>query len=164
VHDLKIHPRERELVLATYGRALWVGDISPLEELTDEILDNSPAGHLFSVTPRARYGFSTQGSNYELYGDKYVRVPNRPDSVPIYYYFSKDAPRATVTIADGANQTVAQLNGPTTKGLHAVYWNLSGGRGGSGPVATGTYRAALGVFDHADVTPIVIRDRTPPRK
>ena len=34
VHDLTIHPRENDLVIATYGRALWTGDITPLQELT----------------------------------------------------------------------------------------------------------------------------------
>ena len=40
VHDLVIHPRERDLAIATYGRAIWVGDIAPLQErLSGEALD-----------------------------------------------------------------------------------------------------------------------------
>jgi photosystem II stability/assembly factor-like uncharacterized protein len=33
VHDLVIHPRERELVVATHGRSLGIIDIAPLEQL-----------------------------------------------------------------------------------------------------------------------------------
>ena len=38
VHDLTIHPRENDLVVATYGRALWTGDITPLQELSADVL------------------------------------------------------------------------------------------------------------------------------
>jgi hypothetical protein len=34
VHDLVIHPTERELVIGTHGRAIWVLDIAPLQDLT----------------------------------------------------------------------------------------------------------------------------------
>src|SRR5262249_30168881 len=121
-------------------------------------------GHLLSVTPRARYGFSTQGSNYELYGDKYVRVPNRPDAIAIYYYLGQDIPRATITIKDASNQSIAQLIGPTAKGLHVVNWNLGGGRGGGGPIAPGTYTAEMSLDGTPQITRVVVRERIPPRR
>ena len=83
MHDLTIHPRENDLVLGTYGRAFWTGDITPLQELSAEVLDK-PA-HLFDIEPRARYGFSTQGMNYHLFGDKYIEVPNEPEALVINY-------------------------------------------------------------------------------
>src|SRR5690606_20101298 len=33
VHDLKIHPRERELIAGTHGRSIWIVDIAPLQQL-----------------------------------------------------------------------------------------------------------------------------------
>ncbi|MDX1746870.1 MAG: hypothetical protein R3324_13105, partial [Halobacteriales archaeon] len=33
VHDLRIHPRDRELVAGTHGRSIWIVDIAPLQEL-----------------------------------------------------------------------------------------------------------------------------------
>ena len=92
MHDLTIHPRENDLVLGTYGRALWTGDITPLQELSAEVLDK-PA-YLFDIEPRARYGFSTQGMNYHLFGDKYLEVPNEPEALVINYYLKADAPAA----------------------------------------------------------------------
>src|SRR5205823_4522999 len=53
VHDLTIHPREHDLVIATYGRALWTGDISPLEELSADVLNKNV--HLFDIRPRPIY-------------------------------------------------------------------------------------------------------------
>ena len=39
VRDIVVHPRESDLVLATHGRGIWiVDDISPLRQLTPEIL------------------------------------------------------------------------------------------------------------------------------
>ena len=40
-----------------------------------EVLDKPV--HLFDIEPRARYGFSTQGMNYHLFGDKYHRGAER---------------------------------------------------------------------------------------
>jgi hypothetical protein len=55
-------------VLATYGRALWTGDITPLQELSRPSRQDG-----LSVRHRAaaRYGFGNQGMNYNLFGDKY---------------------------------------------------------------------------------------------
>ncbi|MFO0805169.1 MAG: hypothetical protein U0791_18845 [Gemmataceae bacterium] len=47
IDDLAIHPRERELVIGTHGRGIWVMDIAPLEELTDAVL--AADSHLFEV-------------------------------------------------------------------------------------------------------------------
>src|SRR6185503_10025512 len=38
VHDLVVHPREGDLVVGTYGRGIWVTDITPLRELSDALL------------------------------------------------------------------------------------------------------------------------------
>ena len=47
--------------------------------------------YLFDIEPRARYGFSAQGMNYHLFGDKYLEVPNEPDALVINYYLKADA-------------------------------------------------------------------------
>ena len=38
VHDLVIHPRDHELVLATHGRSLYVGSVHEVEKLTPEVV------------------------------------------------------------------------------------------------------------------------------
>ena len=37
VHDLKIHPRDHELIAATHGRGIWIADVLPLEQMTDSV-------------------------------------------------------------------------------------------------------------------------------
>ena len=50
VHDLVVHPRERELVAGTHGRSAWVLDVLPLQELTPAL--QSEALKLFPVEIR----------------------------------------------------------------------------------------------------------------
>jgi photosystem II stability/assembly factor-like uncharacterized protein len=49
VDDLVIHPRERDLVIGTHGRSIWVMDVAPLEQLTPKVL--AADAHLFDVKP-----------------------------------------------------------------------------------------------------------------
>ncbi len=136
VHDLIVHPRENDLVVATYGRAFWTGDITPLQELTPDVLDR--AVHLFEVEARARYGFSTQGMNYHLFGDAYVEVANEPEAFAVNYYLNADAGGdATITLTDASGATVRRVTAPAKRGLNRALVLLGGtgrGRGGAAPV------------------------------
>jgi hypothetical protein len=171
VHDLTIHPRENDLVLGTYGRAFWTGDITPLQELTPDVLDK-PA-YLFDVEPRARYGFSTQGMTYHLFGYKYLSVPNEPEAFAIEYYLKTDAASsAKITVTDSTGRVVRQLDGPAKHGLNRAYANLGigfggrgggrGGRGGTpgeGPLAIGDYTVTVDVAGASLSKPAKVRAR-----
>jgi photosystem II stability/assembly factor-like uncharacterized protein len=146
VQDLTVHPRENDLVLGTYGRAFWVGDITPLQELSAEVL--AQPVYLFDIEPRARYGFSTQGMNYHLFGDAYIEVPNEPEALVVNYYLGADAPgEASVTVTDRDGKTVRQVKGPAKAGLNRALVPLGGGRGrggqGAAPLAVGDYTVTL---------------------
>jgi photosystem II stability/assembly factor-like uncharacterized protein len=131
VHDLLIHPRENDLVLGTYGRGFWTGDISPLQDLTPETLTQSV--HLFDIEPKAHYGFSTQGMNYRLFGNKYIEVPNEPDAMMINFW-SKDASTtpARITITDIAGKQIAQCPAQVRPGLNRMQWDMTGAPVGGG--------------------------------
>jgi hypothetical protein len=49
VHDLIVHPRERELVAGTHGRSVWVLDALPIQELSEEVEDSDV--HVFPLEP-----------------------------------------------------------------------------------------------------------------
>jgi photosystem II stability/assembly factor-like uncharacterized protein len=131
VSDLVIHPRENDLVIGTYGRGFWVGDISVLQDLSPDTFDKR--AYLFDIEPRARYGFSSQGANYHLFGDKYIEVPNEPDAMMINYWV-KDASTAgaRISIADITGKVVVQLTGPARAGLNRVPWTMTTGAAGGG--------------------------------
>ncbi len=168
VSDLIIHPRENDLVLATYGRALWTGDVSFMPELTADVLNNT--AYLFDIKPKARYGFGSQGMNYELFGDKYLSVPNEPEAIVINYYLKADQPAgAKVTITDMNGRVMRQLDGPGKQGMNRVLWplNAGGGRGGGGgrgaaavPAPTvGDYTVTVEVAGEKLIKPAKVRER-----
>jgi hypothetical protein len=164
VHDLTIHPRENDLVLATYGRALWTGDITPLQELSADVLGKT--AYLFDIEPRARYGFSTQGMNYHLFGDRYIEVPNEPEALVVNYYLAADqSAGAKVTIADASGRTARTLDGPAKRGLNHVLVNLGGGggrgggAGGGQPLGVGEYKVTLDVGGQTITKPARVRER-----
>ena len=145
VHDLTIHPRESDLVVGSYGRGVFVGDISPLRRLTNEVL--AADFHLFEVEPRPYYGFRALG-NFHLFGDKYIEVPNEPDGLVINYWLREEqAGGAHVTVADISGEQVASLEGPAAAGLNRALWNMrsgGGGRGGRGGGGGGGFRGRGG--------------------
>lgn len=135
VHDLTVHPRENDLVIGTYGRAIWIGDITLLQQARPSTF--SGAAHAFDIEPRARYGFGSIG-NYNLYGDKYIKVPNEPDALVIAYWLrEKAAAPATITVSDASGAVLSELAGPSEAGLNRAYWGMRAGssgarRGGAG--------------------------------
>lgn len=57
IHDLIIHPREKDLVLGTHGRGIYIGDVSLIQQLNSEVLAKTL--HAFSmdeVTYSTRWG------------------------------------------------------------------------------------------------------------
>ncbi len=171
VSDLTIHPRENDLVLATYGRGLWTGDVSFMPELTPDVLGKN--AYLFDIKPKARYGFGSQGMNYELYGDKYLSVPNEPEAIVINYYLKADqSAGAKVTVTDKDGRVMRQLDGPGKKGMNRVLWTLAGsggggrggGRGGGGaapapPATVGDYTVTVDVAGEKLTKPAKVRER-----
>ncbi|HEY7500558.1 MAG TPA: hypothetical protein VH740_18695 [Vicinamibacterales bacterium] len=174
VHDLTVHPRENDLVLGTYGRGIFVGDITHLQELSADVL--AKPMHLFAVEPRAAYAFRAQG-NYHLFGSKYIEVPNEPDALTINYYLRAKADAgARVTVTDIKGDQVATLKGPAEAGLNRVLWNMragsgeTGGRGGfggrgAGPtLPIGDYKITVDVAGQQQSTIGRIRDRIWPQR
>ena len=165
VHDLTIHPRENDLVLGTYGRAFWTGDITPLQELSADVLDKT--AYLFDVEPRARYGFTMQGMNYHLFGDKYLQAQNEPEAVVINYYLKSDAPSAAkIAIKDSSGKVVREIDGPAKAGLNRALAALGGGggrgRGGAAPVTPltiGEYTVTVDVAGQTLTKPARVRQR-----
>ena len=165
-HDLTIHPRENDLVMGTYGRAVWVGDITPLQDLSPATLEKT--AHLFAIEPRPRYGFGAIG-NYFLRGSSTLDAPNEPDAIVINYYVKTDVEGgARVTVADAGGRVVATLTGPARRGLNRVQWSLGGGGGGrgggaaaGGPPPVGEYVVTLEVGGEKMSQPARVRERLP---
>ncbi|MHB1194413.1 MAG: WD40/YVTN/BNR-like repeat-containing protein [Longimicrobiales bacterium] len=87
VRDLAIHPRENDLVLATFGRGFWVlDDYAPLREATAEVLAKD--AHLFGArgaliyVPSRKLGLS----NKSFQGESYYTAANPPFGAVVTYW------------------------------------------------------------------------------
>jgi photosystem II stability/assembly factor-like uncharacterized protein len=129
VTDMVVHSREQDLVAGTYGRGIWVADIAPIREMTDE---NLKGPYLFDVKPKPILHEGAQG-NFRLLGDSFPTTPNEPNGLLIYYYLNQDAAQpVTVTVADSSGKVVRTLTGEQRAGLHRVASEAGGGFGGGG--------------------------------
>jgi photosystem II stability/assembly factor-like uncharacterized protein len=140
VHDLVVHPREGDLVVGTYGRGIWVTDITPLREMNQALAADA---HFFAIKPKARRREGALG-NYRLYGDRVVVTPNEQNGMNFAFYL-KDAPteKLTLTVTDATGKTVRTFEPTAKTGLNRVFWDL--GEGGRGPAQGGEFRPGAGL-------------------
>jgi hypothetical protein len=118
VHDLKIHPRERDLIVATHGRGIFITDISALEDIRDKTLDQD--FYLFDVESKVKWvvrrGNVSASTNFD--GE------SEPNGVLINYFLKAPATGdVTVKIMQGS-RVVAETKGPNAAGMNQVLWNM----------------------------------------
>jgi hypothetical protein len=154
VYDIKVHPRDHELVLGTHGRGIWIADISALEELTPAV--QAADATLLSVQPVIQWGntMRTETASANFAGQS--RLPG----VAINYVLKSAATGdVKVRIYDGSRQ-ILEMDGPKNAGINTVRWNLNGqreagaadaaggrggrGGGGRGGAAAGTAAGRIG--------------------
>ncbi len=171
VRDLVIHPRENDLVVGTHGRGLWVTDITPLQQLTAEVL-TKPL-HLFA--PEAKgLRIETDWGNYRLYGDDVLATPNEPNGMPIVFWQREaSSGPVTLTVTNAAGATVFTQQVPAGAGVRRVLWPLRiaaapaadggrGGRGGGAPVApAGEYTVTLEAGGERQTQKAVVKPPVP---
>jgi photosystem II stability/assembly factor-like uncharacterized protein len=124
VHDILIHPRDNDLILATHGRSILIfDDATPIQQMTADVLKRDV--HLFSVRPGLR--FATRFTRYGI-GDKAFVGPNPPYGALITYYLKTkpdDKTTFKIQIFDESNKLVQELEKPAKeKGMNRVTWNL----------------------------------------
>jgi len=125
VHDIIVHPRDNDLILATHGRSLWVfDDAAPIQQMSDAVLQ-SPT-YLFNVRPA--YRFTTRFTRYGI-GDNLFQGANPPNGAIVTYYL-KDKPDEKTTLKlevfDASGKKISEVkNLPKERGLNRTVWNLS---------------------------------------
>ena len=183
VRDVQIHPRDRDLLVGTHGRGVWiVDDIRPLEKLTGEGVKADFA--LFDVKPATLF---TYRSTTDMYGDPGFTGTNSPFGAALGYYLNpaiaKDA-KIRLAIVDKDGKEINTVSAAKEPGMNRVYWPLresmgagmgqemmmrgmggggGGGRrgfgGGFGPWALpGEYKAVLEVNGQKAEKAFVVKD------
>ena len=150
VDDIAIHERDRDVVVATHGRSLWVvDDVTALQELTPET--RGKALHLFP--PRSAEARHLLPGWAEWNGVAHFRGENPPEGALLTFWLkeaSAEPVKIAVTTADG--RPVANLTAPSLAGLGRVSWDLKptkdlrteyGGLPAGRHVAPGEYRVTV---------------------
>lgn len=124
VHDIVVHPRENDLILATHGRSFWIlDDAAVIQQTNAELLQRK--SYLFD--PRQATRFTTRFTRYGI-GDKPFAGPNPPSGALLTYYL-KDRPdqkvRVAIQILDEAGKTIRELTSiPREAGINRTSWDL----------------------------------------
>lgn len=130
VHDLQIHPRDHELIAGTHGRAIYVVDIAPLQQLTPAVV--AKKAHLFAPRTAYELGQSPDAAGSAGGGNGHKRfVANSPQyGAEISYRIAEaqTGKRVQIVITDAAGDTMRTLTGPGAVGVHRVVWDMRGKR------------------------------------
>ncbi len=128
VNDLKIHPRDRELIAATHGRAIWIVDIAPLQQLNATVA--AAELHLFAPRIAHQYGeqpIEGQGPGGASYGHMWYAQAVPTYGAEITYRLATRGNSSTrIIIQDVTGDTLRTLNGASGLGVHKVVWDFRG--------------------------------------
>jgi photosystem II stability/assembly factor-like uncharacterized protein len=119
VHDLVIHPRENDLVVGTHGRGFFITDISPLQQLTPEVL--SKDSHLFEIKPKVQWIMPSQKAT----SAQNFAGENESHAVVINYYLKQTGKgKVKFTVFDGT-RSIFEFTGPNKPGLNRAEWGMT---------------------------------------
>jgi len=123
VNDLKIHPRDKELIAGTHGRSIWVVDIAALQQLTPNVV--AAEAHLFQ--PRVSYQYGDVAFEGQSVGHQWFQSPSPQYGAEISFRLgTRGSQQTRVVIQDVTGDTIRTLTGPSTLGVHKVVWDFRG--------------------------------------
>ena len=125
VHDLRIHPRDRELIAGTHGRSIWIVDIAPLQEMTAQVMADG-AG---AFEPAPAFQFAEEARGGESYGQAWFERPTPGANARISYYVGEEVAEALAAEAEEA----AEAEGGEAGGGAEAVGGARAGPGGRGP-------------------------------
>ena len=133
VHDLVIHPRDRDLVVGTHAKGFYIlDDVTPLHEISEATQEEE--AYLFRVQDAIKWQM-VRGETTS--GDRKFQSENPPNGVHITYSLGQtlEAKQVELKIYDSANKEVMKLEAPSEQGVHRLVCSFDGGRrtGRGGP-------------------------------
>ena len=133
--DIVVHPKTKDLILATHGRGIWILDnASPIAEWTPAVA--AEKAHLFNVPKATLMLYWEDISNM---GQYFYTSENPAEGAQFTYSLGQAAQKVKFIVTNPTGRVIRELTGPATAGvLHRVNWDLrlaapaSTGRGGGG--------------------------------
>ncbi len=125
VYEISIHPRDNALLVATHGRAIWIlDDLTPFQEYARAI---ASSGHVFS-NPGVAQRKSSSERMRDFEGDMKYLGKNPQRGAVVNYWIPAASTDATLTITDGAGQTIREVKSDSISkpqlGFNALGWDL----------------------------------------
>lgn len=121
VYDLKVHPRDNDLVIATHARGFYIlDDATPLQQLASAMRHKA---FLFPPSRGTRYN---RWSDTSTLGSQMWTARNRPYGCIISYYLADAAPgnKVSISILDAKGRVIRAMEGPGARGVNRTSWNL----------------------------------------
>jgi len=121
VERMAMSYRQRELVVSTHGRGLYVVGVGPVEEFSDSVLSDTI--HLFEVAPAYQY---RERQTHPGFGSFGFVASNPPRGAVITYSLRGMQPDGVkLVITTAAGDTVRNLTGSGFPGVQRVTWDLN---------------------------------------
>jgi photosystem II stability/assembly factor-like uncharacterized protein len=121
--DLVVHPRDRDLVIGTHGRGIWIlDDVVPLARWSRSVAE--AAAHLFPVRPATLFHYwkdTSYRGNAEFAGE------NPVDGAIVTYSLGAGAGDARITVAAADGMVVREMTVPDEATIHRINWDLRHG-------------------------------------
>ena len=111
VHDLVIHPRDKEIVLGTHGRSIFIADVSKIQQLSDTL----PSPYLFSINAVKKSNWGRKPYPYEPITEAKTQ----------FCYFTKSAGPVNFRIVSEKGEVVYEKQDTATVGLNFVAYNYT---------------------------------------
>ena len=115
VHDLVVHPRERELVAGTHGRSIWIVDVLPVQDLVEAGSDTALKVFYVDEVSASRY-WRSERSRW------YFDPEEAPKST--VKYWSSAGGAVSIEIVDDNDAVVRRLDAEAVAGMNSFDWDL----------------------------------------
>ncbi len=134
VYDIKIHPRENDLIIGTHGRSIWLmDDISPLQQ-SSSVVDEKQV-YLYDQKEATLWNNISRGGqrgHFWFAGENPPSIENTTtipragfnNQIPISFYVndnSLDSLDMTISSKDGAHSVRKRIK--VNQGVNRYFWN-----------------------------------------
>ncbi|HET9784231.1 MAG TPA: hypothetical protein VFP94_04630 [Terriglobales bacterium] len=121
VDDVLVHPRDRDLIIATHGRSIWIADdITPLEQL-NQIGDADV--HLFDPRPAVQWKNDTEMQQTVFQNEFHGENPQGGTAISIWA--KNDMGEATIDFLQNG-KVVSTMKEQVHAGMNRYQWDMRG--------------------------------------
>ena len=140
VDDILIHPREKDLIIATHGRSLWIADdITALEQLA-----TAPGTTVKMFDPRPAVQWKSDLTATRRATARQFKGENPQAGTAFSFWAQSDMGEAKFEVLNAQGQVVSTVTTTAKAGMNRVQWAMTaagaggaGGRGGAGGAGGG---------------------------